>query len=288
MAEPQGPVRPRQQLGTELRRLRLLARLTQPEMARRLGLSQAKVSRLETGSYRPAIDVVRAWLEVTDVAAELRERLLALTEAAQTDTTGWREIFRGSMAAGQHKLLSQDAAAQKIRHFQPFQVPGPFHTAEYARIALLAFRLAGEADIDDAVELRLERGRRLRRPEGPEYHAIVTEMALRFMPKGAGPGARPGVWRELIASREIPRVTVQVIPADTPMSQAPMCAFIISDFRPDTGEPTVVDVELPAMEITTSRPEDVATYEVAWRRLEEAALDPNDSLAFIAKMLADK
>jgi Domain of unknown function (DUF5753) len=255
-------------------------------MARHLGLSQPKVSRLETGAFRPDIAVVRAWLALTRAEDDVRDRLLALTEAAQTDATGWREIYRGSIAAGQQKLLRQDAAARRIRHFQPFQIPGPFQTAEYARVAIMATRFAGEVDIEQAVALRLERGRRMRAPNAPEYHAIVTEMALRFTPKNAGPNPRIGVWRELLARAQTPTMTIQVIPADAPMRQAPMCAFIISDFRAGTGEPTVVDVELPAMEITTSRPEDVTAYEAAWRRMQEAALNPQDSHAFIAGLLA--
>jgi transcriptional regulator with XRE-family HTH domain len=285
VAEAQGPVRPRQQLGKELRRLRLLAGLTQPAMAEHLGLSQSKVSRLETGTFRPEVGVVRSWLAAVriDDPAE-RDRLLSMAEDAQTDTMGWREIYRGSIAAGQRKLLRQDAAATRIRHFQPFQVPGPFQTADYAKVVLLATRLAEEDDLDEAIALRLERGQRLRQAGAPEYHVILTELALRFRPFGATGDIHKAVWRELLASGDVPTMTVQVIPVDAPMRQAPMCAFIISDFDAASGESTVVDVELPAMEITTSKPEDVAAYETAWRRMQEAALSPDESLAFIAQL----
>jgi hypothetical protein len=254
-------------------------------MGRRLGLSQAKVSRMETGAYRPDIDVVRAWLEIVGPEDSVRERLLALTEAAQTDAVGWREFYRGSVTAGQRKLLRQDAAASRIRHFQPFQVPGPFQTAEYARQAILATRLGDEDDIDEAVALRLERGRRLRAPGAPEYHAIITEAALRFRPRSVDAAAHRGVLREILASGEVPNVTVQVIPLDATPDLAPMSAFIISDFRADTGEPAVVDVELHVMEVTTSRPDDVDGYEKVWRQMRNAALDPEESLAFIARLI---
>jgi transcriptional regulator with XRE-family HTH domain len=275
---------PRQELGTELRRLRSIAGMTQPDMARRLGLSQAKVSRMETGRYRPDMDVVRAWLNVVGSEGAERERLIALAEAAQTDIIGWRGFFRGTITAGQRRLIRQDAVAWRIRQLEQFEVPGPFQTAEYARQAVIATGLDDDEDLDEAVAVRLERSRRLRATGAPEYQVIIAEAALRLRPKHVDLATHRDVLHELLASADVPNITVRVVPLDANPERPARSAFTISYFAPETGEPTVVDVELDRMQITMSRPDDVDGYETVWRRMEDAALDPQESLAFIARL----
>ena len=278
-------MRPRQELGTELRRMRQAAGLKQPDMARRLGLSQAKVSRLETGTYRPDVDVVRAWLDLVRPDDSDRQRLLALANAAQTDDVGWREFYRGSVTAGQRRLSRQDAVAWRIRNFEPFEIPGPFQDAGYARQVLLASRLGDDEDVDEAVAMRLERGRALRAPGAPEYRVVLTEAALRFRPTNVDRATHQDVLRELLAGAEAPNITVQVIPADAPITRIARSAFMLSDFPPETGEPTVVDIDLDVVDITMSRPDDIAQYERVWRRMTLAALDPDESRAFVAGLI---
>ncbi len=280
----QEPLRPREALGKELKALRRQAGLSGAELAALIGITQTRVSRVETARFRPDLGEVDRWLAATGADPDTRERIRRLAASAVTEVASYRSIFRGSLLNAQQALIRQDAKALRIRHFQPFMVPGMFHTAAYARAALLAVRTT-EDGVDEAVEARLERGRRLRAPGAPEYHAIVTEAALRWQPLDVRPADRADVWRQVLAGSEPPNITVQVIPDGTPMRQAPMCAFMITQFRAATAEPTLVQVELPAVEMSFTGTEDVAAYETVWQRMADAALSPQESADLIAGLL---
>ncbi|MGH3889767.1 MAG: helix-turn-helix domain-containing protein [Pseudonocardiaceae bacterium] len=278
------PLRPRERLGRELRSLRVLAGLTGPQLAERIGVTQSRISRSERARFRVDLDVVRRWLDATNADATTRERVLALAQDAATEIAEYRTIFRGSLFNAQQALIQQEAAARRVRHFQPFQIPGPFQTPAYARVALQSGRVGDLSGLDEAVAARMERGEQLRRPGAPEYHVVLTELALRYRPVAITDADRQTAWRKLRAASERPNIIVQVIPADAPMRQAPMCAFIITEFR-ELAEPTIVGVELPAVEMHFSGTDDLAAFETAWQRLADAALDPQQSRKLIAALL---
>jgi len=277
-------LRPRERLGRELRSLRVLAGLTGPQLAEAMGVTQSRVSRLETAKYRVDLDTVQRWLEATSADEATRDRVLALAREAATEVAEYRSIFRGSLFNAQQALIQQEAAARRLRHFQPYQIPGPFQTAAYARVALQSGRVQDLAGLDEAVTARIERGERLRGPDAPEYHAVLTELALRYRPIETTDKDREAAWRRLADLAELPNVTVQIIPADAPMRQAAMCAFLITEFR-DPAESTIVQVELPAVEMTFTGADDLAAFETAWQRMVDAALGPQQSRQFLADLL---
>ena len=275
-------LRPRERLGRELRSLRLRAGLSGEQLAEQIGTSQSRVSRTETARYRAGVEMVRRWLDVTGADDETRRLLLGLADEALVEVAAYRSIFRGSMATAQQALVRQEGSAACVRHFQPFMIPGPLQTARFARSALLAARVADETGIDEAVAARLERGDRLRRTGEPRYHVILTELALRWRPLDVTPEDHIDALRAVQAVAEEQAVTVQVITADAPTRRAPMCAFRITQFPPETGEPTIVQVELPAVEMTFAGVDDVRAFEVMWSQAAEAALSPRESATFIA------
>jgi transcriptional regulator with XRE-family HTH domain len=275
-------LRPRERLGRDLRSLRLRAGLSGEQLAERIGTSQSRVSRTETARYRADVEMVRRWLDATGADDDTRSLLLGLADEALVEVAAYRSIFRGSMATAQQALVRQEGSAVCVRHFQPFMIPGPLQTATFARSALLAARVADETGIDEAVAARLERGDRLRRTGEPRYHVILTEPALRWRPLDVTAADHTDALRAVQAVAEEQTVTVQVIAADTPTRRAAMCAFRITQFPPEAGEPTIVQVELPAVEMTFAGVEDVRAFEAMWNQAAEAALSPRESATFIA------
>lgn len=282
--EDGGTLRPRERLGRELRRLRVLAGLTGPRLAELIGVSQSRVSRTETAKFRIDLDTVRRWLDATGADAETQLRVMALAEEAAVEIAEYRTIFRGSLFNAQQALVAQEQAARRIRQFQPFQIPGPLQVPAYARVALQAGRLGDVGGLEEAVAARMRRGENLRRADAPEYQVLLTELALRYRPFGVSDADRVAAWRKLLEAGGAPRITVRVIPTAAPMRQAPMCAFIITEFR-DPAEPTIVGVELPAVELHFAGAEDVAAFETAWQRLADAALTPPQSRKLIEELL---
>lgn len=123
-----------------------------------------------------------------------------MAQGAATEIAEYRAIFRGSLFNAQQALIEQEAAARRVRHFQPFQIPGPFQTPVYARLALRSGRVGDLSGLDEAVVARMERGERLRQPGAPEYHVVLTELALRYRPAGITDADRQEAWRKLRCS----------------------------------------------------------------------------------------
>jgi transcriptional regulator with XRE-family HTH domain len=277
-------VRPREQLGRELRSRRLLAGFSGPILAKAIGTTQSKISRTETAKFRPDISTVQRWLDATGTESHDRKRILQLAEDAATDIAEYRTLFRGSLLTAQVSLIQQDGDAHSIRHFQPFQIPGPLHTSQYARNALLAGRANDETGLEEAVMARLERGRNLSRSGSAPYYAIITEPALLYRPWGATDDDQREAWKKLLEYSRAPSIEVRVIPLTRQFQQAPMCAFVATRFR-DPSRCAIVQVELPAVEMTFSGSADLEAFDKTWNCMAEVALDPTNSAHFIQSLL---
>lgn len=275
--------RPRERLGIQLRRRRVLAGLSGPELARMIGITQSKLSRTETAKFRADLGVVRRWLEATGTGPADSERILALAEEAATQITEYQALFRRTLLTKQRSLLAQESAAVRIRHFQPFQIPGPMQSPRYARFALLSIRMQ-RAGLAEAVAARMERGRRLRATGAPHYHVIITEPALRYRFLGTGDADQAETWRNILEFCRVPSAVVQIIPDGAAYQQAPMCAFVITEFR-DPAAAKIVQVELPAAEMTFSGAADLAAYERTWEAMAGVALDREASAKLLHGLL---
>jgi uncharacterized protein DUF5753 len=66
-----------------------------------------------------------------------------------------------------------------------------------------------------------------------------------------------------------------------------MCAFLITEFPAQSSEPTIVQVELPAVEMTFVGVEDVRAFESVWDQMVDAALSRQESMKFIAGLLRE-
>lgn len=275
------PPQQRARLGQELRRLRSLAGLSGEQLAARVGISQAKVSRIETVvTARPAMDVIARWLDAVEAAREDRERVMALAEAVVTDISSWQAIHRGSLEDRQRQLLELDELASHIRHFQPFLVPGPFQTPEYAHAVIESSRFSAGTDVDEAVAMRMKRGARLRdNKDGPQYHVVVTEAAARWVPLGNA-RLREAQLEHLLLCAQAPRINLQVILNDAAMEMSPMTGFVWVSYRDPENAP-VVRIETPTVGLALGGSDDLATYAVIWDRMLRAALSPEESVNWL-------
>lgn len=272
----------RKRLGAHLRVARSRAGLSTYQLARLLPYSQSKASRIETGDLWPKLSEIVAWLDacgLTD-AGERRE-ILALAEAIEAGAVPYKDVQRGSLETRARELIDIDDEASLIRQYHPVLITGPFHSAAYARACIDAANLHGLTDVDAAVAARLDRGQRLRRGAAARYHVILTEAALSWTPATA-PHATQETWLNILASRR-PAVTLQVIPTDALHTALTQCGFFIVDWKDPTEGPTVV-VETPSVELSFTNPDEVADFQEVWRRLEATALDPDDSMALVARL----
>src|SRR6266567_6831495 len=82
----------RLRLGSELRELRSVAGLTHDQVAKRIGVSRAQVSRLENGHVVDLADVMKI-LDVLEVDGERWTQVVTI--AREAGEKGWWESTRG-------------------------------------------------------------------------------------------------------------------------------------------------------------------------------------------------
>ncbi|MGH3351984.1 MAG: helix-turn-helix domain-containing protein [Nocardioides sp.] len=281
------PIQRRRALGAELRRLRSAAGVSGTQLGERLGTSQARISRVETSvTVKPSIDLVNRWLDAVKADEDERTKVLSLAESVLTEVHSWQAVHRGSLEERQRQLLALDEVASEIRHFQPFLVPGPLQTAEYAHAVIEASHLTANTDVEAAVAARLERGERLRSPEidGPNYHVVVTETAVRWVPM-AQHDVRQRQWEHLAEFAQSPRVTIQVITDDAPMSMPPLSGFVWVKFRDQDQH---VRVETPSLGVTVAGADDLKIYATVWGQMVLAALSPDESQTWLSLLAQDQ
>ena len=122
-------------VGTELRELRKVSRLTLRDVAEQLGWQASKVSRVETGKQGLTVEDMASLLVVYGVTGEDRRRLLGLAERSKEP--GWWEVG-GGLSKESRTMIQLESDATRIVNFQPLLVPGLLQTADYARAVMKA------------------------------------------------------------------------------------------------------------------------------------------------------
>jgi hypothetical protein len=251
------------------------------QLATKLGYSQSKVSRIQTGNLRASMAEVSQWLDACGVYERAqRDPIMRLAEAIVTGAASYADVQRGSLETRQRELIEIDAQARRIRQYHPVLITGPFHSAAYARACIEAANLHGLTDTDAAVSARMERGQRIAAGRAGEYHVILSEAALYWTP-AAAPDSVDETRRNVLERSTSKYVTVQVIPLAAHATALTQCGFMMFDWR-DPAEPPIVVVETPAIELSFDDPAQVADFDEAWRRLSEMALSPAKSVELLA------
>lgn len=267
------------QVSAELRRLRKRAGLTTGEAGARLGLSQAKVSRMETGTTGLRLDDVAAMLGLYHVPAKRREQLLDLVR--QAAEPGWVQVHGRGLPEQWQALIEWEGKATSLAHFQPLVVPGILQTSDYARAVIrdTADHDLSESEVDIKVAARLGRQGILSRTLPPQLDVLLHEPALR-LPVG-GPGVLAGQLRHLLELTRRARVTIQVVPLSAGPHPGLEGPFVLMDFPAD---PPLVHLENRVMSIFLEDDAHIASYRLTWRRILAKALSAERSATLIAEL----
>jgi len=254
---------PDESLGSILARLRRAADLTGQELGRQVGMSQAKISRLENGVGVPAVRDIRRIAEHLQAPPDLVERLVELTERAGDQMTDWRPS-RGQAASLQREVEQLEATARTVCVFQPALIVGLAQTDQYMRSMFAAARLRS---IPEAVSVRVKRQEVLFDPDR-EFRFVMTETVLRN--RICKPQYMPAQLQRLRDLAALPNISIRLIPSDAELAIAPMHGFELLDDR-------LVLVDVFNTVLTTRGRSDVELYRDVFERLEQnatAEIDP--------------
>jgi transcriptional regulator with XRE-family HTH domain len=269
----------RQRLGAELRRVRELSGRSGRELAQRIGISQSKVSRAESGSALLSMPEVAAWASATQASPDVADRLSALTEAAYAEVRNWDSAL-GDRSHIQGDIQTLEERARQILTFQSSVVPGLLQTAEYARrvFGMVPGRYPQDA-IPAVVAARLDRQLALFAGE-QRFEFLITEAALRWRP---GPAALLCAQLDRIASLStLDNVSVGLIPLSVEAVTNTSHGFALLDMAErGEGDATVL-VETIHANLVVTDPESTALYRARWSLLKQMAVYGDEARAFLA------
>jgi transcriptional regulator with XRE-family HTH domain len=213
-------------LSVTLRQLRRRADLSGIEAAHRAGISQATISRFETGKRVPTEDDIRTLCEVYGASADTRRELFTIAEALRAGSTSTRAMLhRHGAPSMQSRIGRIEVVSARIRSFHPAIVIGLLQTHDYAR-ALLSGRYSGR-ELDATVAARLARQQIL--DTDREFHFVLTEGALRW--HVGSPQIMIGQAEHLATLVGLPNVRLGIVPWTRPTNRPILHAFQIYDER---------------------------------------------------------
>lgn len=256
-------VRP-DELSATLRRLRQDARLSGSEAAQATGLSQSKISRLETGKQIPTAAEVRALCRIYGAPARTKQLLLAVAQDLREEQVSARVMLQRGAYRMQERIGRIEAASALVRTFHPALVIGLLQTPGYIR-AVLSDSLSDD-EVERIVAARSERQRLL--DTDRKFVLVMTEGALRWHV-----GSSAVMIAQLQHLAEITRrsnVRLGVIPWTRPVRAGALHGFHLYDRRA-----AIVGTETATAIITDSR--DVADYETCFATYEALAVYDADA-----------
>jgi transcriptional regulator with XRE-family HTH domain len=229
--------------GDELRTLRKVRRIRGVDLSNQVGISQSKLSKIETGALIPSTDDLLHIFGVLTPSQPDVERLTDWARALRTEYVSWRFGHRKGFAAKQSEVAELERQTRRIRVFQVSAVPGLLQIPEYARRVMSLANVTHQSDLEKAVGLRMQRQQILFEP-GREFEFLITESAAisRFCEPNV-------VTRQIDRLRflfDLPNVKIGFIPRRTSLPRVPQHSFVVFDssaavFETLTGEILTID-----------------------------------------------
>lgn len=262
-------------LGARLRELR--AGTNGRDLATRLGWTQSKVSKLETGRQTATAADLAAWARATghpEATAELQARLQGLESRSRS----WRRHLSAGHRPVQDALTAEYERSTRFRSWQSSMVVGMLQTADYARCLFEAYADLYQSvrDIEDAVRARVRRQEILYRP-GRVFDIVMWEAALHA--QVCPPEVLAGQLDRLAGVVGMDTVRLGIVPLGAPVRIPPGPGFWLYDDR-------LAIVEDWHAELWLDDAESVAVYERVWSQLHESAVSGSAARRLIARARA--
>ncbi|MGX5209688.1 helix-turn-helix domain-containing protein [Streptomyces violaceus] len=256
--------------GTELKRRREDAGITQVELGSRVFVSGGYIGQFEQAIRKPQLDVAQridGVLQTDGIFERLCRKLI--------DDKRYADYFA--------KAAELEAQATKICEFAPALVPGLLQTPAYARAVTLAMNpFAPDESIDEKVSGRMERAQILKDATRPVYWVILHENVLRI-PVG-GPALMAEQLEHVVALTRERTVMVQVLPYKAGAYAVMTGSLKLMEF--EDAPPTAYTETVYSGNLLDDPPV-VKRAQSAYDLLRAAALSPEASLDLVESAAED-
>jgi transcriptional regulator with XRE-family HTH domain len=273
----------RRRLAAELRRLRDLSGWTGDQVAEELGWSPSKVSRYELARTGLKQADVRKLLDLYHVDGPHREELLALADEASRK--GWWEVYSDTLPEQFAALIGMEAEASSSWQWNVELVPGLLQTEAYARQVNSGYQgvaAVPPVQMERRLQARLARQQVLYRDPPFELSVILDESVL--LRQLADPPAMRGQLEGLVQTAQLPNVTLRIrrLRGRYTIMTGSFSLLRFGQAR-ETTMPDVVYSEHLKSNLYFEDVTDTYLYSLAFARLAEESLDPQESLELISQ-----
>jgi transcriptional regulator with XRE-family HTH domain len=166
-------------LASALHDLRKASGLSGERLARRWGMSQSKVSRIETGRLLPSVVDVEQMLTALGVDRATRHELVVLARVANAEYQDVRASVRRGLHYRQRELATLETNTVQMRHFLPALITGLLQIPEYMRAAMITPVAPATGDTTQAIALKLQR-QVILHDRTKYFEFLLTESAIRW------------------------------------------------------------------------------------------------------------
>jgi len=275
----------RRQLGLTLRRLREQAGKPQQAAAERIGKARTQLVELEDGRGTLAADALENLLSFYGVTGAERQTVLELGALARARQK--RRAYTDLLPGSFQRFADLEASAAEINCYEFGIVPGLLQSLGYVRATIDdgdgVWWQPSNAELQERISFRLDRQEKtFGSAESKTHRFVITEDAL------TGAVGSPDVMREqrrhilkLLESND--NLTVQVLRSETygnPAQGAGLTVLLFGDKGPPVGFSTVVFGPSTYFD----QESDTAALLRGFHRLQELALDPNESVRLIRQI----
>jgi hypothetical protein len=264
----------RELLGAVLRSCREKAGMSPTQATKQLNwYSSVKIARLEAGAIKVPESELERLLELYEVPGG---------EAEKIRFFGLKARERPSrVMASESTLRAYVAEASEIKTYTDQLLPDLTQTVDYANALLATSLRTAPSDVSREARERVAAQQPLTEVSPPDLHIVTGEPAL-LRPVGGRQVLR-GQLEHLRDLSERPNVTFQVIPIDHGEHAGLGTAFTLLTLAVPAFT-TVYTESLTAISYADSRDE-VDAYQLAFRRLTEAALPAEDSAKLLDRRI---
>lgn len=268
----------RRRLGAELRKMRRAQNLTGVQVAKVLGCSESKVSRIESGKSPLSDQDARKLLAEYGVEdpEEVRQFVSLVRQARQN---GWWHSFGDALPEWFKPYLGFESDAASILTYQTELVPGLLQTERYAQSVIRSMNpeLSTE-EVEARASARVRRKDILTSDRPPKVWAVVNEAVVHRVIGSAE------IMQEQLESladlaETLPNVTVQVLPFDAGAHAALGYSFSYMTFADVPG--SIAYSEGPTSATYMDKQSDLSRHEEIFQRLVAAAERPEKSVELI-------
>lgn len=270
-------------LAARLTEMRTAAGLSGNALAKRMGIVQSRVWKIERGALLPTEKDIRAWARETGNEQEAEGLMEALAEARGEQAFG-AVLRRSGAAAYQDQVRRVEEQATRVGEFQVAVIPGLLQTGEYARELMslpsgLRTWDANEGALEAAVNARLRRQEILHDP-GKRIQVVLGEGALRT--RVVPPQILAAQLGKLLSVLRLPSLDLGVIGFGQKMPVYPL------GFRVYDNELAVTESIVGERNYTADGdPDEVAAFLEAFNELRQAASTGDAAGAIIQQALDD-